>query len=186
MNNGALSEGIFLWIPVTCSAVVVYLLSLHTDILEHLVKCPAEMSECNCAVMRVILFYKHMTIKTSHLVNCKYTYSSERTGLHRQNFALCDIRTKLCVGGALKSEECDVARSNISLKRALRYLLGKRACHYLLILHLAGRKLTGRGVSAVEAHKCIVMSVAVFPLYAVVEHILGNAVVDVKESYCVT
>ena len=47
--------------------VVTDLAHINADILEYFIQRFAEMTECNCAVVRVILLNQYVTIKSSHL-----------------------------------------------------------------------------------------------------------------------
>ena len=49
------------------------------------------MSECYCAVMRIVFLYQYVTVESAHLRNSEDTDASEGTCCYRKNLALCDV-----------------------------------------------------------------------------------------------
>ena len=90
----------------------------YADELEYFVKCFSEMSKCNSSVMRIISFDQHVAVETSHFRNCEYTDASEGFCSYRKDFALSNVRRQDVVSRALQTEECDVARDDVSFERS--------------------------------------------------------------------
>ena len=83
------------------------------------------MSECYCAVMRIVFLYQYVTVESAHLRNSEDTDASEGTCCYRKNLALCDVSAQFCVRCALQTIEGDVSRNDISLEGTLCYFFRK-------------------------------------------------------------
>ena len=165
--------------------IVSDLIRAYTDELEYLEQSLSVMSECNGTVMRVIALDQYVTIETSHLLDCKYTDTTEGLGRYRKDLALCHICTKDVICGALQTIEGDISRNDVSLESSVGNLYRKASCHDLLILHAEAGKLGRAGISAMEAHEGILMRIIEFALDGLLVHIVRHGVVDVQQSYCI-
>ena len=58
-------------------------------------------------------------VEAAHLRNCEDTNCSEGTCSNRKNFSVCDVSTNLCVGCALQTEECDIARNDVTFQSSV-------------------------------------------------------------------
>ena len=105
------------------------------------------MSECYCAVMRIVFLYQYVTVESAHLRNSEDTDASEGTCCYRKNLALCDVSAQFCVRCALQTIEGDVSRNDISLEGTLCYFFRKGSCHDHLIFHRAECQFGGSGIS---------------------------------------
>ena len=92
--------------------------SLNAKVFENVEECFTEVAKRNCTVIRITFRNQHMAVKAAHLRNTENTNAAKGTGSNRQDFTLCDISLKLSICGALKAEEGDRARSNVTLKGA--------------------------------------------------------------------
>ena len=81
--------------------VEVDILYRNADILEYFIQSLAVVAECNCTVVRVVLFNENVSVETSHLRNCEYTYAAEGLGSNGKNFTVSDVCTQLAVSGGL-------------------------------------------------------------------------------------
>ena len=66
-----LCKWIFCLIQHSCWLVKADLFYINANILKYLIQALAEVTECNCTVMREALLDQYMTVETSHLGNCK-------------------------------------------------------------------------------------------------------------------
>ena len=139
------------------------------------------MTECYCAMMREAFLNQNMTIESAHFRNGKDADGTKGTCCHRKDFALSHISTKLIVCCALQTVKCDVTRFDITFKSTLCYFFRQCSCHDLLVLHLAERQLAGGCIAAVEAHKCIFLSIVIFALDSAVVHIRRDRIVDIQQ-----
>ena len=181
LEQSALCEWILCRVFRGSRLIITDLIHLYTDILVNLIDCLAEMSKRNCAMVRIVLFNQHMTVEASHLRNRKYTNRTEGLRCYRKYFTLCDIAAQLAVRSALQTVECDVARSDIALERAVCHFHRKASSHNLLVLHAARCKFSRAGIAAVEAHKCILVCVREFALDGLPVHISRNGIVNVEQ-----
>ena len=119
------------------------------------------MAEGHCAMVGIIFLHQHMAVEPAHFRDGENADAAKGTGSHRKNLPVCHISLQLCVSGGLQAEECDIARDDIAFQRALGHFLRQSSCHNHLVLHVAEGQLAAAGISAVEAHKSIFMSVIV-------------------------
>jgi len=57
------------------------------------------MGKADCAVMRIMLFNKSISVKSAHFVNCENADASKGVGRHINCFTLGNIAYKLAVNG---------------------------------------------------------------------------------------
>ena len=160
--------------------IITYL--LHSQIFEHLEQFLSEVSECNGAVVRESVLNKHVAIKSAHFVDGENAYSAERLGRNGKDLALGNVSVQMVIGSRLQTVESDVSGDKVAFQGAVCNFDGKRTRHYLLIFHGRVANLGRAGISAMEAHKGVRKVIGEFSLDKLVEHILGNGVVDVKQG----
>ena len=128
-----------------------------------------------------------MAVKSSHFVDGKNSNAAEGTCGNREYLALCNVCRKLSVSCGLETEEGYLRGNDIALESTscdIRLLIRlQTSVHDELILHLAGGKLLCGGVSAVEAHECVCMSISELALDVILVNVRRNSVVDIKQSY---
>jgi len=59
------------------------------------------VTECNCTVVRIVLFDQNVSVETSHFRNCEYAYAAEGLGCNGKNFTVCNVSAQLAVSGGL-------------------------------------------------------------------------------------
>ena len=147
------------------------------------------MAESDRAMVRIALLNQNVTVKSSHLGDCKNAYSAERARSYGENLALGNIRAELALAVALQAVERDIRSCDIALQRAareigLRVLRFKQSVLNELILDSTVlAELAGRRVSAVKSHKCVGERVRILALDILFVQIRGNGVVDVEQRH---
>ena len=71
-----------------CRLIVTDLFNRYTNVFEHLEESFSVMSECYSTVMRESSLNQHVTVETSHLMNGKYTDSTEGTCCNWKNLTV--------------------------------------------------------------------------------------------------
>ena len=146
------------------------------------------MAEGHGAVVGVALLDQHMAVEAAHLGDGKDADAAERTGGHRQNFALGDVGAEVALAVTLQAVEGDVGRRDVTFQCATGKvgLAARRLQQTVLdqlVLHgTVGAHLAGRRVAAVEAHEGIGKLVVELAGDILVVDVLGHAVVDIQQS----
>ena len=76
------------------------------------------MAEGHGAVVGVALLDQHMAVEAAHLGDGKDADAAERTGGHRQNFALGDVGAEVALAVTLQAVEGDVGRCDVTFQCA--------------------------------------------------------------------
>ena len=149
------------------------------------------MTECNGTVVRISLLDEHVTIETSHLLDCEDCDTAEGTGRYVEDLALSDVGNKLAVAVALQTIEGDVACCDVALERSAgeiriaSFRLKKTVLDELVLDRTVAAHLAGRRVTAVEAHERIGKLVIVLALNVLIVDVLRNGVVDIEKGDCI-
>ena len=78
-------------------------------------QCSSGSAKCDSSMVRIMLCNEHMPIESAHFRDCEYSYASKASCSDRQYLSLCYVSLKSCVCCALQTEECNIARQNVSL-----------------------------------------------------------------------
>ena len=90
------------------------------------------MSEGDCSVVRIVLFYQYMAVEASHFLDGKNADAAEALCSYRQNFSLGNVSAQLAVRSALQAVECNIARDNIAFQGSLCRLLAMIIWYFMV------------------------------------------------------
>ena len=62
------------------------------------------MTECNSTMVRIVTFNQYVAVEAAHLGDGKDADAAERTGGHRQNFALGDVGAEVALAVTLQAQ----------------------------------------------------------------------------------